>query len=272
MEGHLQMIRNWRFPTLEFLVGLIALFVLFPLVIVVLVSFSPADILKLPEGTYSLRWYGAILKQPEFIHAFFRSLLLALVSSIISTVLGTLGVIALIRFRFKGRDFLDTFFMSPLMIPQLVIGIAVLLFFSNLKVREGFFTMTVAHVILTFPFIIRIVSPSLRGVNENLESAAQNLGADRFRSYIHITLPLIRPGLLAAFAFAFLQSFDNLTVSIFVAGPYFVTLPIKLYTYIDYVNDPLVASVSTVLILISVLFVLFFERFGGGFWKVYIER
>jgi len=271
MEGYLQMRRKRHFPTLEFFVGIIALFVLFPLLIVVLVSFSPADILKLPEGTYSLRWYRAILNQPEFIEAFLRSLLLALVSSIISTVLGTLGVIGLIRFRFKGRDFLDTFFMSPLMIPQLVIGIAVLLFFSNLRVREGFFTMAVAHVILTFPFIIRIVSASLRGVDENLENAARNLGANRFKTSLYVTLPLIRPGLFAAFAFAFLQSFDNLTVSIFVAGPYFVTLPIKLYTYIDYVNDPMVASISTMLILVSVLFVLFFERFGGGFRNVYVE-
>jgi putative spermidine/putrescine transport system permease protein len=197
---------------------------------------------------------------------------LAFTSSVISTILGTLGVIALVRFRFKGRDFLDTFFMSPLMIPQLVIGIATLLFFSNLKIREGFFTMTIAHVVLTVPFIVRIVSVSLRGVDQNIESAAQNLGANRLQAFRYITLPLIKPGLLAAFAFAFLQSFDNLTVSIFVAGPYFVTLPIKLYTYIDYVNDPLVASISTVLILMSVLFVLFFERFGGGFGKVYMER
>ena len=264
--------RKRSFPALGFFVGLVALFILFPLGLVVLVSFTPADILKLPEGTYSLRWYREILKHPDFIEAFFRSLALAFVSSTISTLLGTLGIIALVRFRFKGRDLIDTFFMSPLMIPQLVIGISVLIFFSNLRVREGFFTMTIAHIILTFPFIVRIVSVSLRGVDVTLESAAQNLGANRLKTFLYITLPLIKPGLLAAFAFAFLQSFDNLTVSIFVAGPYFLTLPIKLYTYIDYVNDPLVASISTVLIVMSVLFVLFFERFGGGFRKVYVER
>ena len=264
--------KRYSFPVLEFFVGLLAFFILLPLGVVVLVSFTPADILKLPEGAYSLRWYVEILKHPDFIEAFFRSLLLALIASGISTILGVLGVVGLVRFRFRGRNFLETFFMSPLMIPQLVIGIAILFFFSNLRIREGFFTMTVAHIILTFPFIIRIVSASLRGVDETFESAARNLGANRLKTFFYITFPLIRPGLIAAFAFAFIQSFDNLTVSIFVAGPYFVTLPIKLYTYIDYVNDPLVASISTVLILISAIFVLFFERFGGGLRKVYIER
>lgn len=240
-----------------------ALFILVPLAIVVIVSFTPADFLKLPEGRLSLRWYEEILRQPEFVQAFWRSLLLGIVSTVIAVVLGTLSALALVRYAFRGASLLDTLCMSPLIVPQVVIGLALLQFFSRLGIAQTFTGLVISHVILCYPFVVRIVGSSLRGFNVNLEYAARTLGADWFRTLRYIVLPIIRPGILVAAGFAFLTSFDNLTVSLFVAGPFQVTLPIQMYLHIDYSNDPLIASVSTVLIVMAVAFVILFEKLGG---------
>ena len=251
------------FTALRIVVLMIALFVLVPLAIVVAVSFTPADFLKLPEGRLSVKWYKAIFSQPEFITAFWRSVVLALASAGMSTILGTLATFALIRYPFKGSNLLDVLLMFPLIVPQVVIGLCLLQYLNNLGISQSLPGLVIAHTVLCFPFIVRIVGTSLRGVNVNLEHAARNLGASWSQSLFHVTLPLIKPGLMIAFGFAFLSSFDNLTVSLFVAGPYYVTLPVKLYLHIDYANDPLIASISTILIFIAIAFVFLFERKGG---------
>jgi len=243
---------------------LVILFILSPLVFVMAVSFTPTDSLSLPPGgELSLRWFRTLFTHEGFIKAFIRSSYIALAASAVSTSIGILAAFGIVRHQFKGRNLLETLFVSPLTIPAAVLGLSLLQFFLFIGWYDWFLSMLAAHVVLTIPYVIRTVGASLRGIDPQCERAAQNLGATWLQVLTRVTLPLIRSAVLAGFLFAFLLSFDNLTVSLFVAGPSNETLPIRMYNYVQDINDPLIAAVSTTMILIAVGLMLIFERLLG---------
>jgi putative spermidine/putrescine transport system permease protein len=174
-----------------------------------------------------------------------------------------LAAFGLVRYQFKGRNLLETLFVSPLTIPAAVLGLSLLQFFLFIGWYDWFISMLAAHVVLTIPYVIRTVGASLRGLDPLCEMAAQNLGATWIQVLTRVTLPIIRSAVLAGFIFAFLISFDNLTVSLFVAGPNMETLPVRMFNYIQDINDPLIAAVSTTMILIAIGLMLIFERLLG---------
>ncbi len=243
----------------------LAAVVVAPLLVIVLVSLTPSSFLQPPSLTsgLSLRWYQALLGERYFIDAFWKSLYLGLAASGISLVLGTGAAYALTRFEFRGRQWLDLAFLSPLVVPLVITGVAMLQFLASLKWNGSFQGLLVGHVVITAPYTIRLVGASLRGVDPHLEMAAMNLGASWPRAVLATTLPLIGPGLLAAAVFAFLVSFDNLTVSIFLAGPTFRTLPVQIFSFVSDQNSPLIAAVSTTLIAFSLALMTVLERVFG---------
>jgi putative spermidine/putrescine transport system permease protein len=238
-------------------------FMLAPLLLVVWMSFTPDSFFSLPLRTFSLRWYREIFVYPGFVNAFFLSLGLGLVAAGIATVLGFLGAYALIRFRFPGRAALDAFFMSPLLIPAVVFGIAMLQFVNRLGLYNAFVGVAAAHVVVVVPYTVRVIATALRAVPEEMEWAAMNLGAGRATMLRRITLPLARRGVLAAFLFAFILSFDEVTVTLFMTGPAYQTLPIRIYNYLTDQVDPTVAAISTLLIAMSAALVLALDRIVG---------
>jgi putative spermidine/putrescine transport system permease protein len=242
---------------------LLVLFLLLPVVIVIMVSFTPQTYLNVPLQKFSLRWYRAIIDHPEFISAFFNSLYLAFTVSLLSAFLGTLGSFAISRYRFRGREFLNTLFLSPLMVPMVVIGVGALQVLSMLHISGTFVGMVFAHVVISVPYMIRTTLASLTGFDRSLELAAMNLGANWFQTFRRITLPLISPGLLAGSIFSFIVSFDDLTVALFVTGPKMITLPIRIYTHIEYYTDPLVAAISSSIVLITIIVILTLEKLVG---------
>lgn len=242
---------------------LLVLFLLSPVVVVVLVSFTPQTFLQVPLTKFSLRWYRAILDHPEFISAFFNSLYLALTVSLISASLGTAGSFAIARYRFVGREFLNALFLSPLMVPMVVIGVGALQILSLLHVAGTFVGMVLAHVVITVPYMIRTMLASFAGFDRNLELAAMNLGANWPQTLGRVTLPLVSPGLLAGAIFSFIVSFDDLTVALFVTGPKMVTLPIRIYAHIEYYTDPLVAAISSSIVGMTILIILAIEKLVG---------
>lgn len=263
MEGYLPVnARSFANPFFIFN-ALVVLFIAAPLVLIVVISFTPSPYLELPKDGLSLRWYQAVLNKPAFIEAFLRSIYLGLAAAIVSAIIGTLAAIAMTRYRFIGRGLLDTLVMGPFMVPMVVLGIAELIFLSRLRLAQTFPGLLAAHIVITVPFVVRTVSASLRTVDPRLEQAAMNLGASRLGAFRRITMPLIKPGLLAGSVFAFLLSFDNLAISLFIAGPHNVTLPVKIYYYIFEVSDPLTAAISTCLIAFSLLLMLLLERVFG---------
>ena len=242
---------------------LFVLFIIAPLVMVIAVSFTVNGYLSLPTDGLSLRWFYAILDNPDFIDAFWMSVWLALISASIAVMISLPASLAIARNRFIGRDLISAFLLSPLMIPHLVMGVAFLQFYSSVGIGGTFFGLVAAHVILVTPYALRLALASVTGMSVDAENAALTLGASKFTVFRRITFPLILPGVAGGWLLSFITSFDELTMSVFVASPSTQTLPVKMYHHIEQTIDPLIASVSTVLIVLTFLVMLVLDRFYG---------
>ena len=232
---------------------LLAIFVylLAPLIVLVWTSFGGEAFPTFPPRTYSLRWYSSFLKNDQFMKSLFLSLHVAIWTTFFALAIGIPASYALVRFRFRGSSLLNTLCMSPILFPGVVIGIALLVFYSKMKLPSSMGGLVCAHVILALPFVIRLVSASLYGLGRSMEEASFNLGAGRFKTFFFITMPLIKPGVIAGGLFAFFTSFDEVTVTLFIAGSRNTTLPMRLYTFVEYSSDPTVAAISAFLILMA---------------------
>ncbi len=244
-------------------VGLVLAFLMAPLVVVIGASFNGGALLAFPPVNPSLRWYAAIPANPEFVTGFQTSLQVAVLTTLVASLIGVPAALAVARHRFPGRGLLNAFVLSPLILPTVVLGIACLLFFTRLGVVASLPGLVLAHTVVTTPYVVRTVVASLAGLDPALEEAARNLGAGPLRAFRRVTLPLIAPGLLAGALFAFIISFDELVLTLFVAGPRLATLPIRIFTYVQYSNDPLIAAISTVLIVASFVVVVLLDRLVG---------
>ncbi len=242
---------------------LMAAVMLAPLVLIVWMSFTPAAFFRLPFGEFSLRWYREAFNYPGFLNSFLLSARLAGVSAALATMLAFLAAYGLVRFRFPGKGALDALFMSPLLVPGVVYGIAMLQFVNALGLYNTFWALALAHVAIVTPYALRTIHAQLRAVPEDLEWAARTLGATRWRTLLRVTLPLCARGVLSGFILAFLISFAEVTVSIFMTGPAYQTLPIRIYNYLTDQIDPTVAAISAMLIGLSLALILVLDRAGG---------
>jgi len=238
-------------------------FLLAPMVLVCLVAFTPENFLSFPTRGFSLKWFHKLAEYPDFLKAFRSSILIATVSSIIALVFAAPASIAIARYRFVGREALSAFFMSPLMIPHVVLGIAFLRFFQMIGLSGTTTGLIIGHVVVIFPFAMRMVLAAATGMDRRIEDAAASLGATRGTVYRRIILPTILPGLASGFALSFIQSFDEVTMTVFVASPTTVTLPVRMFNYIQDSIDPLICSVSALLILFTAVLMLVIDRLYG---------
>jgi putative spermidine/putrescine transport system permease protein len=243
--------------------ALFVVFMLAPIVIVCWVAFTPEGFLSIPTRHFSLRWFRAIARYPEFIDAFYNTLLLGALSTLFAVAVSVPAALAIARYRFRGRDALAALFLSPLMIPHVVLGIAFLRFFTEIGLGGSFTGLVLAHVIVVMPFTMRLVIAASTGMDRAIENAAVSLGASGFTVFRRVTLPLILPGVLSGAALAFIQSFDEVTMTIFVAAPGTMTLPVRMFLYIQDNIDPLVTSISACVIAITIVFLLVLDRVYG---------
>ncbi len=241
----------------------VAVFILAPLVVVIAVSLTPENFISLPLNGISFRWYLQLAEHEDFGYAAINSLLLAFISSFTSVALGTLAAVATVRYRFAAREVLRLAVTSPLFVPMVLSGLAILIFASAHGIHSQATRLYVAHTALTLPYVFRTVSSSLTGFDPNQELAAKNLGASPFRAFMLVTLPQIMPGIMAGVVFAFIISFDNVSLSIFLAGIDFPTLPVQLFSYAMNDSDPMAAAVSVLMILASIGAILCIERIFG---------
>jgi putative spermidine/putrescine transport system permease protein len=255
------MIRNgWLALTFH---ALFIAFIAAPLLIVCVVAFTPLGYISLPTDGISLRWFAAIADNPRFIDAFWLSVALGLVSSVAATVLAVPAALAIARHRFPGRDAISAFLLSPLMIPHVVLGVALLRYFSQIGINGTFASLAFAHVVVILPFALRLVLAAATGLDPAIERAAVSLGASGFTVFRRVTLPLILPGIVSGWLLAFITSFDELTVSVFVANPSTTPLPVRMFLQIQDTIDPLVAAVSALLIAVTVVVMLVLDRLVG---------
>jgi putative spermidine/putrescine transport system permease protein len=238
-------------------------FMLAPLVVVVAVSFTSKGYISMPTDGLSLRWFRALWRADDFITAFWLSIRLGLVAATIAVALAVPAALALTRYRFAARGALMSFFLSPLMIPYVVLGVAFLRFFTLAGMTGSFFWLALIHVIVVMPYALRLVLASATGLERDGEHAARSLGASRLTAFRRVVLPALLPGVAGGWILAFIQSFDELTMTVFVATPGTTTLPVAMYNDIAQNIDPLVTSVSTVLIVGTVLLMIVLDRVVG---------
>jgi putative spermidine/putrescine transport system permease protein len=243
--------------------AIISVLMLGPLVVMIAISFTANGYISLPDSGVSLRWYADMLNHPEFLDAAWNSLMLAFEATITAVVLATLGSLAIARYPFPGRRAVDLLGTLPLFVPLVMTGLAILIFFSSTGMGDPAVRLYVAHVCLTIPYIMRMVSIAFAGFQWNQELAARNLGASPFRAFVEVVLPQIAPGVIAGAAFAFIVSFDEVGASIFLTGASYKTLPVELYAFASFNLTPMVASVAVTMIVFSAVFVLLIERLFG---------
>ncbi|WP_164778389.1 ABC transporter permease [Mesorhizobium sp. M7A.F.Ca.US.006.01.1.1] len=241
----------------------VCIFTILPVAAIIAQSFTANSYLAFPPSGFSLRWYEAILRRPEFLQSAQVSVVIAIAASILSTVLGTLVTFGLVHYDFFGKRLLQSLFMAPLSLPGLILGLALLQFFALRGLPRDLPVLIMAHVITTIPFAIRFVTVALAGMNPNLELAAQSLGADRWTTFRKVTFPLIKPGIVASVVFTFILSFDDVAVSLFLASPTTTTLPVRIYTYIDQNYDPLITAVSSLVVFAGFIALALIERIVG---------
>lgn len=247
--------KRFRWPHFLALVcGLAFLYI--PILVLVVYSFNASRLVTV-WGGFSMRWYAALLTNGPLLDAAWLSIRIALVSAAFSTVLGTLAAIALQRFgRFSGRTLLSGMIAAPLVMPEVIIGLSLLLLFVGLSIERGFWTVTIAHVTLATCFATIVVQSRLASFDRSLEEAAQDLGAPPWRAFMAITLPIIFPAIAAAFMLAFTLSLDDLVLASFASGPGATTLPMRLYSAIRLGVTPEVNAASTILIAIVAVIVV----------------
>ena len=238
-------------------------FILTPLVMVTLVSFTANDFVSLPTDGVSLRWYRMIASRPEFIEAFWNSLRLAAVASATSLTAALLLAVAIVRYRFAGRALIESVIMSPLIVPLIFTGLAILIVSSTLDVSTHGRRLFAGHVAVTMPYALRTILASLTNFDLNQELAARDLGASPLRAFVTVTLPQVGSGIFAGGIFAAIVSVDNVGISLFLAGNQYRVLPVELYNYAYYNNDPLSAAISVVLIVVSIAGVAAIQRLFG---------
>lgn len=237
-------------------------FLLAPILIVVFTSFSPgmSNTYRLSEA--SLHWYREFLNSSSFMDSFKFSLMLALLASLFSTVIGLLTSYALVRFLGKARTLGQSIAMLPMMIPHILISLSLLLLLTQLPIPE-MAMLVIGHVLICLPFTIAGITASLEGVDPDVEAAAYTLGAGRLRVLWEVTVPLVAPGVLSSAIFAFIISFGDVYIALFISGPGATTLPVEIFSYVQWESSPIVAAITTVQIVMIILFGLFIERLVG---------
>ncbi|MGB4440361.1 MAG: extracellular solute-binding protein, partial [Sedimentibacter sp.] len=230
-----------------------------PIVILIVFSFNDSKINAMWEG-FTFKWYMQLLNDSDIVSAMTNSLLVAFVSALIATAIGTLAAVGMYKYKFRGKTILDGLLYVPIIIPEIVMGIALLMFFSQLKIPTGALTLILAHITFSVSYVVIVVRSKLEGFDPSLEEAAMDLGARPFQTFYKITLPMIAPGILAGSLLAFTLSMDDVIVSFFVSGPGFTTLPLKIFSMVKFGVSPEINALSTIMLIITLSIALLSEK------------
>jgi len=248
---------------LRIFAGVFFFFLLAPIGVVVIASFTNAHFVSFPPQGFSFRWYLDILRHPEFISAFQVSIIIASIVAPVSTILSICVGYALTQRGIRRSEAWVAFFSSPLMLPGVLLGLGTLQFFAAAGLAGGPAGLVIGHVVVTVPYALRLVLIGFAGLDPALPKAARTLGAGEFLTFVRIIFPRIRSAALAGTAFAFIMSFDDVAISLFLSRPNLVPIPIAVFNYLDQSFGPVVTAVSSVLVLATALVVVVIERFYG---------
>jgi putative spermidine/putrescine transport system permease protein len=243
------------------------LYILTPLIFVTWLAFFRQEIPSFPPEGYSFKWFAAILDQRKFVDGFRNSVQVGLLATLSGLALGVPAALCLVRYDFRLRGPLGNLLLMPLIVPGVVLGTAMYVFHVTLEngldvdVIGTFYALVAGHIVIVIPWVVRLVTASLAGLDRATEEAAQNLGANPWVTFWRITLPSIRPGIVAGALFGFVTSFGNLEMSLFLVGPGRTTLPIVILQYLEWKIDPTIAAVSVLQILLIGTAMLITDRY-----------
>jgi len=250
-------------PSLTVAAVAVVVFLQIPVLVVVLASFSKTSYLTIPPQGFTTQWFWQVLQDPEYLKATWTSLWLAGASTATSLVLGLASAYAIHHRMVPGSSLLASLLMAPLVLPSVVLGVALLQYYTIIGARGSWVGLWLAHVVITLPYVVRSSLSSLSSLDPALESASRVLGADGWTTFRLVTLPQVKPGLVAGGLFSFITSLDNVPVTIFLLSASQSTLPVKIFTSVEHGVDPRVAAISTLLIVGTALAMLIAERWTG---------
>nr|WP_298115195.1 ABC transporter permease [uncultured Pseudomonas sp.] len=263
--------RVWHY-SLRTICALVLLFLILPVLVIIPLSFTSGTFLVYPIEHLSLRWYEDFFASASWMRALKNSLIVAPAATVLAMVLGTLASIGLTRGEFRGKALVMSLLISPMVVPVVIVGVASYLFFAPLGLGNSYLSLILVHAVLGVPFVIITVSATLQGFNQNLVRAAASLGATPLTAFRRVTLPLIAPGVISGALFAFATSFDEVVVTLFLAGPEQVTLPRQMFSGIRENLSPTIAAAATLLIGFSVLLLLTLEWLRGRSEKLRTQQ
>jgi putative spermidine/putrescine transport system permease protein len=257
---------RWRAVLLHAYVATMCVLLLAPIVIVVVLAFSGDGYLRFPPTSLSLQWFARFFGDPQWQRALLSSLVIGAIACIVSTTIGFFAAYAFLRTEFRGKKLLLSLMLTPIIVPSIITAIAMYYLAGKLGLIGNFLWLGLCHAIIAMPIVLLILLSALHAIDPNLERAALGLGASRTRVFCRVVLPIALPGILSAALFAFLASFDELLISLFLAGVHAQTLPVRIWNSLNLQVEPTIAAVSAFLIAVTAL-ILVTEaalRLGAG--------
>lgn len=243
--------------------ALTGLWLIVPTLVVVPTSLTAERSFSLPPEALSTDWYVNFFTDSRWLEALGNSLTVGALATVIATMTGTLAALALDRSRFRGKGIVETLFLTPAIVPVILVGLGIYYVFLRWSLAGTLTGLVLAHSVVGFPLVVRSVAASLIGFDRRLESAAANLGAPPFAVLRQVTLPSIMPGVLAGAVFAFIASFDEVVISIFLSSPDTQTLPVLMFNAVTVELDPTIAAASTMILVFTTVLILIGLRIGG---------
>ncbi len=256
-------------------IGVTIIFLIAPIAVSILMSFDARGYLgRFPPTEFSLQWYARFFSDTYYLNGLRTSLIIAVIAATVSTTAGVCAAIVLDRYEFPGKQALETVFLSPLVIPAVVIGFSLLLFFALIGVFQGYPRLLAGHIIITFPYAVRTTLAGLTGIRKNLTEAAMTLGANERQAFWDVTFPLARTGMVAGAVFAFAFSMDDVAVSLFLTSPDTYTLPVAMVSMMRTNFDLTIAAASVILMLFTIGLIILLDAvvglervIGGGVYR-----
>jgi ABC-type spermidine/putrescine transport system permease subunit II len=243
--------RRWTPSLLRLYVGLICVWLLMPIVIVVILAFSGDGYLHFPPSSLSLRWFDRFFGDVQWQRAMLSSVIIGAIACVVSTTIGFFAAYAFLRVEFPGKKLLLSMMLTPIIVPNIITAIAMYYLAGKLHLIGNFVFLGLCHAVIALPIVLLILLSALRAVDPNLERAALGLGSSRLRMFVRVVLPIALPGVMSAALFAFLASFDELLISLFLAGVRSQTLPVRIWNSLNLQVEPTIAAVSAFLVAMT---------------------
>jgi putative spermidine/putrescine transport system permease protein len=239
-------------------------FILTPIWITIVVSFNAGDFIVFPPTGFSLRWYKEFANDYMWILVFKNSLLIAVPTMVVSTVVGVLAALGYMKRRFRGRNVINLLIMLPFLVPGIIIGICLLMFVHKIGIAGTYAAVVAGHVLWGIPTVFLLVQAVLSGYDFSVDDAARDLGAGPVKTFFLITLPRIRTGVFTALIFSFITSFGEFNIAVFLTATETITMPVQIWSSLRYEVTPIVAAVSTVMIITTLLGIAIGSKFVGA--------